>query len=328
MTLRGRATLALIWGVFVTAVLIGVPLVFRDRLPDPLATHWNGTGVPDGHMSFAANLLFTLLFWGVAWIVLMVLALRGPTLSTRLGRGCWCGFLFGWAVLSVGMQGSTLYVNLDLADWRQATLPTWQVIAVIVAAVATGVPAGLLGRGGPDPHHDPASPPIMRLRPGQRAVWVSRTTNHWLAGLFLVALVGVLATAVLAVTGVMSGGAVWINLAALSAAALLGFGTCSVRVRVDADGLRVGFGPLGRIARHTPVDRIESAWVETRSPAEVGGWGVRGLPGAGGRVTFMLRGGECLVIRRVTGGEFAVSVDDARNGAALLNAYVAERVDS
>ncbi|GAA3118773.1 DUF1648 domain-containing protein [Streptosporangium carneum] len=327
MILRGRAALALAWGAFVTVVMVGVPLVLRDRLPDPLATHWNGAGVPNGHMTFTVNLVSALLLWGVGWGVLLVLALRGPALSTRLGRAGWCGFLFGWSVLAVGVQASTLHANLDVADWRQAALPAWQVVTVVVAAVAAGVLAGVLGRGGPDPRHDPAALPTMRLRPGQRAVWVSRATNHWLAGLSLAALAGALATGVLAATGVMSGEVVWINVAVLATVALVGAGTCSVRVRVDAEGLRVGFGALGRPARHTPVAGIESAWVETRSPAEVGGWGVRGLPGAG-RVTFMLRGGECLVVRRVTGGEFAVSVDDARNGAALLNAYVAETVGS
>jgi hypothetical protein len=37
--------------------------------------------------------------------------------------------------------------------------------------------------------------------------------------------------------------------------------------------------------------------------------------------TVMLRSGECLVVRtRDKGREFAVSVDDAERGAALLNA--------
>lgn len=39
----------------------------------------------------------------------------------------------------------------------------------------------------------------------------------------------------------------------------------------------------------------------------------------------MLRGGECLVIRPSKGREFAVSVDDAERGAALLNSLRASR---
>ncbi|MEU1877080.1 DUF1648 domain-containing protein [Streptosporangium sp. NPDC020072] len=322
MTSKGRAALALGWGTLVTAAVAGVPLALRDRLPDPLATHWSGAGTPDGHLSFTASLWAGLALWGVAWVVLTALALWGPALDTRLGRASWSGFLFGWAVLAIGVQVSTVAANLDVADWRQAGLPPWQVAVVVFAALAAGVLAGALGRGGPDPRRDPDALPAVRLRPGRRSVWVSRASNGWLVGLSLVALAGALVCAGLAVIGLLSGPGL-VALAGLSLAALLGLATCSTRVRVDENGLRVGLGPFGGLARRTPIDRIESAWVETRSPAEVGGWGIRGLPGTG-RVTFMLRGGECLVIRRVTGGEFAVSVDDASHGAALLNAYVAE----
>ncbi|MFD8414867.1 hypothetical protein ACFV2Q_24440 [Streptomyces sp. NPDC059650] len=39
----------------------------------------------------------------------------------------------------------------------------------------------------------------------------------------------------------------------------------------------------------------------------------------------MLRPGTCLVVRPRTGPEFAVSVDDAERGAALLNALAARQ---
>ncbi len=327
MTSQGRATIALIWGAFVTAVLVAVPLTLRGRLPDPLATHWERGGIPDGHMSFGASLLFILLIWGVTWLVLLGLAFRGTALSTRLGRAYWCGVLFGWSVLVLGLQASTLSANLDVTDWRRAVLPVWQVVTVTGCATVAGVLAGLLGRGGPDPRRNPSTPPAMRLRPGQRAVWVSRTTNPWLVGLCVAALTGAVVLTVLAATGALPGAARWTGLVVLVPLVVLGLGTSSIGVRIDADGLRVGFGPLGRPAWRVPVAEIESAWVETRSPMEVGGWGLRGLPGVG-RTTLMLRGGECLVIRRATGAEFAISIDDAEHGAALLNAYVAETVGS
>lgn len=54
----------------------------------------------------------------------------------------------------------------------------------------------------------------------------------------------------------------------------------------------------------------------------MGGWGYR-LSGLG--TTVMLRRGECLVIRPRQGAEFAVSVDDAERGAALLNTLTTPR---
>ncbi|MFJ2029207.1 hypothetical protein [Streptosporangium sp. NPDC087985] len=325
---RGRTlTVAIVWGALVAALLIAVPLALRDRLPDPLATHWSGS-TPDGHMSFAGNLVFDLGLWAVAWIFLLGTALRRRTSGARLWRVYWWGFLFGWAVLALGVMGSILYANLDVADWHQATMPVWLIVAVVGAAAGAGVLAGWLGRGGPDPVRDrSAELPRLRLRPGQRAVWVSRVSNPWLTGLSTVLLVVAAIAGGLATTGVLSVQGFWSILPALVLVMFLLRAMGSASARVDADGLRVGFGPFGRPARHTPISKIESAWVEKYGPGDVGGWGLRGLPGTG-RVTLMLRGGDCLVIRRTTGGEFAVSVDDAERGAALLNAYIAEAVSS
>lgn len=324
-TSRLRATAALVWGAFVTAVLVAVPLVLRDRLPDPLAVHWNGGSTPDRHLSFTGDLLAGLLLWGVVWAALIGFALHRTALSTRLGRAHWWGFLAGWPVFALGVQGLTLYANLDVADWRRAVLPGWAVVVVLGSAGVAGVLAGLLGRGAPDEPRERPRPPSLRLRPGRRAVWVGRTTNPWLVGLSTVALLGVLVVGALGALGILDGGTLGIGLLVLVPTTLLGLGTASVGVRVDQEGLRVGFGPFGRPARHTPIDQIESAWAERRTPTEVGGWGLRARPGIRG-VTLMLRGGECLVVRRVTGGEFAVSVGDAERGAALLNAYRAEAV--
>ncbi|MEU0520163.1 hypothetical protein [Streptosporangium sp. NPDC006007] len=327
MTSRGRAVVALVWGVLVTTVLIGLPLALRDRLPDPLATHWDGGFIPDGHTSFGGSVLADLFLWGVGWAFLLGTALRGTVLDTRLWRALWWGFLFGWAVFALGVQGLALYANLDVADWRQAVLPGWLLAAVLGSALAAGAVAGLLGRGEPDPPRDHPVPPSMRLRPGRRAVWVSRTTNPWLVGLSTAALLALVVAGVLFTTGILTDGAAWISLIVLIPLTLFGFATSSISARADEKGLSIGFGPLGRPVHRTPIGEIEAAWVENYGPSRVGGWGVRGMPGTG-RITLMLRGGECLVVRRVTGAEIAVSVDDAEHGAALLNAYTAETVTS
>ncbi|GHH62935.1 hypothetical protein GCM10017673_02980 [Streptosporangium violaceochromogenes] len=324
-TSRVRLAAVLVWGTLVTAVLAVVPLALRDRLPDPLAAHWSGGSTPDGHLSLTGDLLAGLLLWGVVWAALIGFALHRTVLSTRLGRAYWWGFFAGWPVFVLGVQGLTLFANLGVADWRRAVLPGWTVVVVIGSAGVAGVLAGLLGRGAPDKPREHPRPPSLRLRPGRRAVWVGRTVNPWLVGLSTVSLLGALVVGALGALGTLNAEALGIGLLVLVPVTLLGLGTASVGVRVDQEGLRVGFGPFGRPSRHTPIDQIESAWAERRTPAQVGGWGLRALPGTRG-VTLMLRGGDCLVVRRVTGGEFAVSVDDAERGAALLNAYRAEAV--
>lgn len=105
-------------------------------------------------------------------------------------------------------------------------------------------------------------------------------------------------------------------------ASVLVFGFASVQARVTERGLEVAFGSLGWPARRWPTDAIAAARVEARTPAQVGGWGYR-LSGLG--TTVMLRSGECLVIRTHTGKDFAVSVDDAERGAALLDSLNTQR---
>ncbi|GGS99868.1 hypothetical protein GCM10010156_67430 [Planobispora rosea] len=327
---RGLAvTVAAVWGTSVTAAMVAVPLALRDRLPDPLATHWSGGSVPDDNMSFAADLVVTLALWGVAWIILLAAALHGAALRTRIIRINWWAFLFGWAVFALGVQGSTLYANLDAATWREAELPPWTIFAVLLVAFAVGTLAGYLGRGGPDPAtgHPAEPPPAVRLRPGRRTVWVSRVSNPWLTWLAVTAPVAALIVIGLAAGDVVDVPAAWSILSVAVPISLLGVATATVRVTVDPQGLRVGLGPWGWPARRTPAGAIESAWAERRTPGEVGGWGVRSVPGTG-RTTLMLRGGDHLVIRRARGGEFAVSADDAERGAALLNAYIAEAAGS
>ncbi|KIF06627.1 hypothetical protein PL81_06480, partial [Streptomyces sp. RSD-27] len=109
--------------------------------------------------------------------------------------------------------------------------------------------------------------------------------------------------------------------AAILALAALAVLVCSsVRARVTRRGLEVAFGPLGYPVRRWAAEDIESARAEERTPARAGGWGYR-INGLG--TTVMVRGGECLVVR-AKGRDFAVSVDDAARGAALLNSLRAQ----
>ncbi|GGP78253.1 DUF1648 domain-containing protein [Streptosporangium pseudovulgare] len=319
---RTAVTVAAVWGALVCAALVAGPLALRDRLPDPLATHWGSNGV-DGSMSFAAGLAPSLVLWGVAWVFLLVSAAHGEVLNRRGGRAGWWGFLAGGSVFALGVSGSILLANLDAADWRQAAMPGWAIPAVLVAALSTGVLAGYLGRGEPDRPVEPGDAPTMRLRPGRRAVWAGRAANRWMSWLSAAMLLAGVVSGTFLLLGAPAGEAVWAVLLPLLPLAAIVSLVSDVRVRVGPDGLRVGFGPFSWPAFRVPTEKIAWATAERRSPAEVGGWGLRGLPGTG-RLAVMVRGGECLVVRRAGGGDLIVSVDDAERAAALLNAYAAE----
>ncbi|MEU7891636.1 hypothetical protein AB0B45_02100 [Nonomuraea sp. NPDC049152] len=325
MTSRNRALLAAgTWGLTVAAVLVAIPFLLRDRLPDPLATHWSGT-TPDGSMSFTQNLLFSLAMEVMTLAVVVGIALHGKAFELRLSRAYWWGALFGGGVFVVGMELSIVSANLDVPVWTQARTVGWDVAVVLAATAAAGVIAGLLLRGAPDQATpEGEAPPRLRLRPGQRSVWVGRVSN---AGLIAVTMGAALLTAVfgvLTLMGLMPGaGGPLFGVAALVLAC--GLLTSTVTVRITEDGVAIGFGPLGWPVRRIRLSKIERAWSEQRFPNQVGGWGIRGLPGA---AAIMLRGGDCLVLRYRSGGQLLISIDDAARGAALLNALIEERVSA
>ncbi|GAA0932356.1 hypothetical protein [Nonomuraea longicatena] len=307
-----------VWGLALTAALVWSPLALRDRLPDPLATHWAERA--DGYASLTAYAVTTALAWTVIWVVLLAVHLHGRALERSAGRAVWWASLVGAGVLMVGISLTTLYANLDQVVWNAAELPGWLALAAVVAALGAGAAAGLLGKGAKDPV-PPAGerPPALRLRKGQRAVWVSRAgSGAVLAASFLGALT-VLGMAVLAYLGILPG-APWAVLVAVGTLGLLaGLFSSAVTVRVTEGGVALAFGPFGWPVRRIDLSKIEKAWSEERRPSEVGGWGFRGVPGA---AVIMMRAGECLVLRYHTGGRLLVSVDDAASGAALVNALV------
>ncbi|TDD06764.1 hypothetical protein E1292_14465 [Nonomuraea deserti] len=229
------------------------------------------------------------------------------------------------SVFAAGISLSTLDANLDAPVWTSARLPSWHLIAVLAGTAAVAVTAGYLGRGEPDqPPSADARPPLLRLKEGERTVWVSRVTNPWLAAGAAAAGAGVCVLIVLRFIGSGTGAVPGVTLPVLVLVLVLGLLSASVSVRVSGDGVAIGFGPFGWPVRRIRLPKIDLALSETRHPSQVGGWGFRGLPGS---ATIMLRGGDCLIIRYRSGGQLAISIDDAARGASLINALIAERVE-
>lgn len=306
-----------VWAVLVTAALAVPPLVLRDRLPDPVAMHWGLSGRPDRAYPYPVLFVFPVV-WAVVSGGILAAAARGRAPLRRFRR-VWLTAGLAWnAAWLLGTEVLVIGANLGRAAWTDAAPMTWQVVAMLAVSAAVGGLGWLAGWPGPDVRPAAAPPPpAMALAPRERPVWVSTVSARWLLALSLVLFAAALSLALAALLG--RPGPLWGPAALLAIVAVAGLTLSSVAVRVTRDGLTIAFGPLRWPVRRVPLHRIERAWTDERSPAEVGGWGYRGLPGS---ATIMLRGGECLVIRYTTGGELAISVDDAATGAALLNAYV------
>ncbi|MFI8202079.1 DUF1648 domain-containing protein [Streptomyces sp. NPDC085937] len=309
------------WVVGVLALLVAFPLVARDRLPDRLATHWGTGGDPDSSMPFWAATVFPALLWLALAVAALLTLWRARRSPGGFAGSSWMGVTLGFTgVTLLGAQASIVRANLDRTDWRDAGSVTVWVVVTLAGAIAVGVVALLIGRRA-RVTVPPVAGPALEIPEGQRFVWLSRASNRWLH--LMAAACGIVtAGATVAAMGGLAGlHTVW-SAATFALATVALLACASVQARVTEKGLEVALGPLGWPARRWAADTIVSAWAENRTAMQVGGWGYR-LSGLG--TTVMLRGGECLVIRTVKGKDFAVSVDDAERGAALLNSLIGQR---
>ncbi|WP_405151932.1 DUF1648 domain-containing protein [Sphaerisporangium sp. NBC_01403] len=313
------------WVAAVTGALVAVPLVLRDRLPEPLATHWGLSGEPNGAMSFWTALLTQVGTWALIAAVASFSLLRRDAVLHRARRRAAGALLGGGGGFVAALQGMTLAANLDRPGWHAAGRLDWQVLLAVGAAVAGGALGWLAASPGPDEPYarEPVEQPRMRLRPGQRVVWMSSASNPGAVALGVAGLVGALVLALSSLT--VGVGGLRFTAGSLAVIGVIGLAVSTVRVRVSDQGVVISFGPFRWPSRKLALRSIQSARAEERHPLQVGGWGLRGLPGS---ATIMVRGGECLVVRYPSGGELGITVDDAAHGAALLNALIAERSDA
>lgn len=301
----------------VPAVLVVAPrllaLAWADRLPDPIAVHWDLTGTPDGTMSLLASEALStamgLLFWALG--ALMVHNAR----AWRVRRSV-AGFTAATVGFLAAVDAGVLRANLDQPDWADAYLSGWFVLVALLAAAAVGLAtAALCGRApGLDtpvrgvPLTD--RPPSAGLPPGTRdAVWEGSSANRGLA-LLGAAIAGacMLASPLVSWWLVLPGAAV---LAALLTTSVL-------HVRCDASGLTVRYGLLGWPVQRISLDSIAVAHAIDLDPAQWGGWGYRWAPAQNGTAAVTRRG-PAIVVERPDGRRLAVTVDDAVTGAGVLN---------
>jgi hypothetical protein len=142
----------------------------------------------------------------------------------------------------------------------------------------------------------------------ERAAWTGRAHLAWWLPLVLIASGVILVASARSPVGALP--------VALLLLVYLAFGW--IRVSVDARGLRIRYGLLPWPVTSVPLDDMRRAErIDLRS-LEWGGWGYRGSRKAFGRAAVVLRSGDAIKLQLTDGREFAVTVDDAATGAALL----------
>lgn len=311
-----RTTTALALGVpaALAAVTVAVALSWRDRLPDPVASHWGPDGI-DGSSSLVGLLVplvaMTLAFAAVLWAVGYFWGSAAMTRRFAVGTAVWV------AVFVDALVVVMLAAQLDVATAADARDLGAGLAAAIVGALAVAGTVAWLIPG--DPRRPtgapiPAGAPRLALPESETATWVRRV--RWVHPAWIVA--GSLGFAAAMGAATRSW---WFALAIAAFLVGLLVTVTAWTVTVDRHGL-VAHSRLPRPRVVVPLEEVEHAEVVRVNPLrEFGGWGLR--TGLGGRVGVVVRKGEALEVVRTGGRRVVVTVDDAATGAALLNTLAA-----
>ena len=313
-----KRAILLVGGPLAAVLLTAVTTsLLASDLPDPIATHWNGGGAPDGHTPLW---LFTVLLVAGQLVTWGALLWQARTRSANGLRLTIAPYVWGTIAFLAAIDLTTLAANVDAADWRAADeLGFGSVLVVLAVAAAAALAGWALERSRPlvadvDAAAGARSPAVV-LAPGERAVWSRGLVSRPAAFGSVVLGVGFV------VAGFVVGGAGGWSLIAGGVVAALATGLLSeVVVTVDRRGMTVAFGPFGWPRQHVALDDVAAADAVDVDPWRYGGWGYRKVPRRPGATAVVLRRGEGLRVVRGDGRELVVTVPDAAGGAALLEA--------
>ncbi len=319
LVVRRFLLVALALPVALTALGVAVQLAVVGDLPDPIAIHWGAGGEPDGYAAPLTSVITT--------------AALGLGLPLLLTVGCWSGLRAGdhgptyrllaatsaaTTTLLVALSTWLIVMQVGLDDAREAG-SVWLPMAASFAVAALAAVAGWRLQPKVEDAGRSTPVPAAQLAPGQRLAWVHTAALRPRWAFLAVALSVVLALATVA-TWLLAGGEPAATLAVVTVVTVVAIACItSFRVRADATGLTVRSAP-GLPVFRVPLDDIASVGVLTiRGMGDYGGWGIRWMPG---RLGVILRSGEALEVVRHSGKRFAVTVDDAATGAAVLQAHL------
>jgi hypothetical protein len=304
-----------------TAVLASV---WSSRLPAVAAVHWTN-GTPNNSASLALFLRITLLISAGLAMVVSAIAVTAERRGNAIPRTA-IGFLVGFATTPASATIGILIANLDMNDWHHATGSALVVVVTLLVAIVGGV-LGVLIAGttpGTRPLSGPADDaPAIGLQPGQRAVWVSGTTNRLLlSSVVVVPLVGFLINQIS-----MIHVSAWLYVVLFGSGLVVTVIGSRLGTTVDSKGFTIRIGLLGWPRRHIALDRIDHAEAVEVGLFQGGGFGYRMNPFRG-ESFYKLRGGPALAITMRKGGLVYVTVDNPDPGAGLLNDLIRRQAAS
>ncbi|QIK62821.1 DUF1648 domain-containing protein [Leucobacter viscericola] len=295
-------------------------ILWMPRMPDPAPTHWNIGGVADGFGSPWTNAIGIFL---VSLVLTAMSLLQGVQSLQKPGSAVWGAsnrafpsiILGAVTVVQLGVLLS-LVPQLDMADARDAAPAPWAMPIGFGIGIAAGLAAYFLQPRVriERPIEDDSEP--LPLEESERGFWFGEVRpSKGLVWLIFGTLAVIAASLVLMYATGTPG---WWGMAVLLLVlAVLFAATCWFRVRIDETGLEARSIMGWPTVRVPATDIARVAAVEISPFAEFGGLGMRWVPGKFG---IVMRTGEGIAVTRKSGRDFAITVDDAETGAALLAA--------
>lgn len=285
--------------------------MLEPQLPETIATHWSGADVADGFSATIPTATWLLVATSAMLVVALVLAavaidgrLRAMLLSCLAAVS---GMLAGAFIASVG-------ATLQAGSAEQAVLGPW--LLVLLAPLALLLVPWFVHPRDRDAGAGPAE--RMPLAESDATEWQGELGSAVFAWLG----VGVLVLGAVIALVAPETGAVPLRVLlgiVMAASALVLLAMARIRVTIDGEALRVRGALLPVPLRTIATDRIRAVDAAVIEPMHWGGWGYRGLPG---QVAIVLRSGPGIVVTTRDGSRFAVTVDGAAEGAAVLAGIV------
>ena len=307
---RLRAWLAVVLGAGL-AVALGAPLLAVAHLPEPLATHWSGSGAPDGSMRLAPYLAV------LAGIVLVpgILSLprSGEPVDAQAPRAL--GTLSFVSALAALLSAETVWANWDRARWHDARSVSLPLVAatvgvsLLLAMLVSSVARRRFGVQAPAPAES-----SLELGAHERVFWTSSAENRFEA---------LLSVALLVVSALVALRFEVRHAIVLAFVAVVVEHVSSIRVVVNGQRLVVRYGRLGWVRQSIDLRRVLRASAFDLVPMAHGGWGYRGSLWILGRASVVVRGGPALRLELEKRRVFSITVDEAGTAADLINGLLA-----
>lgn len=308
MSWRWYSAIVLVPMTLVTIFATVRPLQWLEMVPDPMATHFDAAGNPDGFSSPATNIA---LITGMNTVVIIAIAIA---LRFRFLTGINGRILTGSAAFTIVLL-SVILLELfksqsTLTDAADAHFP--MSIMVMAFGFATVVGSSMALVPPPAPQKKPANiaEPSHAVAEPEEYEWRSVETLH--PGIQLI-----FAITLIAMVGIALLTPGWISIGAGIIVAVMILATWGWRLRIDPQGFHYS-GFLGFPRAVIPHAAIASVESKDLRPGEWGGWGWR-LSGAG--TGLITRAGSGLRITRTNGRILEVSIQDAATSANLLTYY-------